>query len=105
MSYLFWSCIGALLCLACFAAYVAEREAEAERDAWQLFVDSNSCHVVEKRDAQSASSYGPSIGFDGKMTMGFQSITIEAQECWLCANGKKYWKKAGLAFDRMGGAK
>lgn len=105
MNSLIWGFVAVVICLAVFGAYLSERAAQADRDAWQLFVDSNDCHVVETRDAQSASSYGPSFGADGKMSMGFQSISIEAQECWLCANGKKYWKKVGLAFDRSEGGK
>lgn len=73
---------------------------EAERKEWQAFVDANGCTVVEQKDAQSGSSVGPVIGMDGKLGFAIQTTTLAAQECWLCKNGQKYWKKAGLAEDR-----
>lgn len=76
------------------------RESEKERAAWQAFVDENDCHIVEVKDPQTGSSMGPGIGFDGKMTLVHQTVRLPGQECWLCSNGTRYWKKAGLAIDR-----
>ncbi|WP_440411125.1 hypothetical protein [Neorhizobium petrolearium] len=80
---------------------LAAREEEREKMEWQAFVDQNDCHVVEVKDAQSGTSIGPTIGFDGKLSMSTQTVWLAAQECWLCSNGVRYWKKAGMAVDRL----
>ncbi|WCA60273.1 hypothetical protein G6M16_007085 [Agrobacterium tumefaciens] len=80
--------------------YFGEQEEARIRTEWQSFVDQNDCHIVENKDAQSGSSVGPAIGFDGKLTLNFQTVSLPAEECWLCNNGRRYWKKAGLAIDR-----
>lgn len=89
-----------VIALAIFAIGLAAGEDAKERAEWQSFVDLNDCHIAEVEDSQTASSMGPGIGFDGKLTMIQQTVYHPARECWLCANGVRYWKKAGMAVDR-----
>jgi hypothetical protein len=90
----------ALVLVVVFGVVMTVRAEEKERADWQAYVDKNDCHVVEVAEEQSGSSFGPSIGFDGKLTMGFQTVRLAARECWLCRDGVRRWKKQGLALDR-----
>lgn len=75
------------------------QDEERKKAEWQKFVDKNDCHVVEEKDETSASTIGPIIGSQG-IQFGLMTTSTPAQECWLCANGRRYWKKAGMAIDR-----
>jgi hypothetical protein len=100
MSTTVWIGIAALVALVFAFALLAALDEERVRREWQTFVDANDCHVVEVKDAQSGTVTGPSFGFDGQMSVTTQTVRLPAQECWLCSNGVRYWKKAGMAIDR-----
>ena len=89
-----------LVLLTAFGVIMTVRIEEKERAEWQTFVDENDCHVVEVAEEQSGSSMGPSIGFDGKLTLGIHTVRLDARECWLCRDGVRRWKKQGLALDK-----
>lgn len=103
MSMTGWMMIGGAALLVFGVLYFAALEEERVKREWQAFVDANGCHIVEVKDEQSGTSFGPSYGFDGNMSISTQTVRLSAQECWLCANGVRYWKKAGLAIDRLRG--
>ncbi len=104
MTIVTWALAGLAVAAVLLLTYLADREEMQQQAGWQTFVDQNDCHIVEIKDAQSGSALGPAIGFDGKLTLNFQTVSLAAQECWLCKNGRKYWKKAGLAVDRVKGS-
>lgn len=71
-----------------------------EAEAWQKFVDANGCIVVESKDSQTFTTVGPVIGPNGGVGVGVGTGSTEAQELWACDNGKRYWKRRGMAKER-----
>lgn len=79
--------------------YGTAKVQQREATDWQAFVYRNDCRIVEVMDGETNTSLEPIIGFDGKMSLGVRSSSSSAQECWLCNDGRRYWKRAGLARE------
>lgn len=91
-----------VICVAIFIpAYWAARIEESKQKAWQAFVDAHDCRIVEQEDALTHGVVGPEIGTDGKVSFAFRSITKDARDCWLCNDGRRYWKAAKMAVERI----
>lgn len=59
-----------------------------EHNRWENFKKDHNCKVIEEVD--SSVGIGSGISTNGEFVS--TTVYIPGKECWLCDDGKKYWR-------------